>query len=134
MARPIEFRTRCEMTRGNDLLQDALQQLDGWSTDSTHISRTLAIDESQHADLTERIKIFADAYELRPDVRRFDGRTRIHVGRAEGVTLSEVSFAARVEDAYQHIAGVGAVAGRDPHGESATGSFRTWWSRRRNTD
>lgn len=118
------------MTRGDDLLQDALQQLDGWSTDSTHISRTLTINDSQHADLTERIKIFADAYELRPAVRRMDGNTRIDVTRAEGVTLSEVSFAARVEDAYQNIAGVSASLRAEPHAESATGGFRTWWSRR----
>lgn len=117
------------MTRGDDLLQDALQQLNGWSTDATHISRTLTIDDGQHADLTERIKIFADAYELRPEIQRTDGHTRIDVSRAEGVTLSEVSFAARVEDAYQHIAGVIAA---DPRPEPNTGGFRTWWNRRRN--
>lgn len=114
------------MTRGNDLLRDALQQLDGWNAAPTHISRTLTIDDSQHADLTERIKIFADALELRPDVRRLDGCTRIAVNRAEGVTISEIKFAARVEDAYQHIAGVVA----DPHKEATTGSLKAWWQRK----
>ncbi|CAM3496100.1 pterin dehydratase [Stackebrandtia soli] len=115
------------MTRGDDTLQDALQQLGGWSADSTHISRTLTIDESQHADLTERIKIFADALELSPDVRRFDGRTRIVINHVDGVGLSEVKFAARVEDAYQHLAG---TFGSEPHDEPTTGAIRTWWHRR----
>lgn len=119
------------MTRGNDLLQDALQQLDGWSTEPTHISRTLTIDDSQHADLTERIKIFADAFELRPAVCRRQGQTKIDIVRDEGVTVSEVSFAARVEDAYQNITGASQRIGVDPHAESATGGFRTWWSRKR---
>nr|WP_324796712.1 hypothetical protein [Stackebrandtia sp.] len=122
------------MTRGDDLLQDALQQLDGWSTDHTHISRVLTIDDSQHADLTERIKIFADAFELRPDVSRLDGQTRIDVTRPDGVSLSEVNFAARVEDAYQHIAGPTSTLGDGPHAESPSGAFRTWWSRRRNAN
>ena len=112
------------MTRGNDLLQDALQQLDGWSTEPNHISRTLTIDESQHADLTERIKVFADAFELRPHVRRRNGCTEIDISRDEGVTLSEVSFAARIEDAYQNITG----ATREPSPRAkSTGRSRAWW-------
>lgn len=114
------------MTRGNDLLQDVLEQLDGWNAEPTHISRTLTIDDRQHADLTERIKIFADALELNPYVKRHDGFTQIELNRADGVTLSEIKFAARVEDAYQHIAGVAV----NPHKEPTTGSLKAWWQRR----
>lgn len=114
------------MTRGNDLLQDVLRQLDGWNAEPTHISRTLTIDDRQHADLTERIKIFADALELNPYVKRHDGRTQIEVNRTDGVTMSEIKFAARVEDAYQHIAGVTA----NPHKEPTTGSLKAWWQRK----
>ncbi|MGH8877952.1 MAG: 4a-hydroxytetrahydrobiopterin dehydratase [Stackebrandtia sp.] len=120
------------MTRGEDLLQDALKQLDGWRTDATHMSRVLHLDESQHASLTEWIKIYADAFEQRPDIHRSDGQTRIAVAGTDGVTLSEVNFAARVEDAYQHITGSGS---RDPeanpHAETPTGALRAWWYRRR---
>lgn len=120
------------MTRGEDLLQDAIQQLDGWNTDNTRMTRVLTLDESQHASLTEWIKIYADAFEQRPDVSRSDGQTRILVAGTEGVTLSEVNFAARVEDAYQHIAGV-STRGPDsgPHADTPTGALRAWWNRRR---
>lgn len=120
------------MTRGEELLQDAIQQLDGWSTDATHMTRVLTLDESQHASLTEWIKIYADAFEQRPAVSRSDGKTRILVAGTEGVTLSEVNFAARVEDAYQHIAGVTTRStDSGPHAETPTGALRAWWNRRR---
>lgn len=120
------------MTRGEDLLQDAIQQLDGWSTDDIRMSRVLTLDDSQHASLTEWIKIYADAFEQRPDVSRSDGQTRILVAGTRGVTLSEVNFAARVEDAYQHITGVDPRAPRSgPHAETPTGALRAWWNRRR---
>lgn len=118
------------MTRGEDLLQDAIQQLDGWNCDDTRMTRVLPLDDSQHANLTEWIKIYADAFEQRPDVSRSDGQTRILVSGIGGVTLSEVNFAARVEDAYQHIAGVDSRVGRDPHAETPTGALRAWWHRR----
>lgn len=120
------------MTRGEDLLQDALRQLDGWSTDDTRMSRVLTLDESQHASLTEWIKIYADAFEQRPDVSRSDGQTRIAVAGTDGVTLSEVNFAARVEDAYQHIAGITSRDPRStPHADTPTGALRAWWNRRK---
>ena len=118
------------MTRGEDLLQDALKQLDGWNTDATHMSRVLQLDESQHASLTEWIKIYADAFEQRPDIQRSNGQTRIDVAGADTLTLSEVNFAARVEDAYQNIAG---PVERDPETdpETSTSALRSWWQRRR---
>lgn len=115
------------MTRGEDLLKDALRQLDGWSTDPTRISRTLTIDESQHADLSERIKIYADTLELCPAVSRRDGKTQIDVRRSEGVSLSEVNFAARVENAYRDIAGKTADEAESAPSKRVNG----WWQRRK---
>ncbi|MGH8791535.1 MAG: 4a-hydroxytetrahydrobiopterin dehydratase [Stackebrandtia sp.] len=113
------------------MLQDAMRQLDGWSSHPTRISRTLAIDESQHADLTERIKIYADTLRLRPDVSRRDGKTQIDLRSSDGVTLSEVNFAARVEGAYRDIAGTPVDQGAH-HVEPITGGFiRSWLGRRR---
>lgn len=89
---------------GQDFLHDALSQLDGWSNDRHEICRTFDIDESQHADLTERAKVFADVFRLRPDIRRVDGLTQIRIAQhAEGLTANEVALAARIEDAYRVV-------------------------------
>ncbi len=86
------------------VLRDALAQLGGWTGDAHQIHRTLELDEAQHADLTERIKVFADAMHLRPLIRRYNGRTEIRLGGPEQViTATEVAFAARVEDAYRTV-------------------------------
>jgi 4a-hydroxytetrahydrobiopterin dehydratase len=71
------------------------------------IRRTLQLDESQHADLTERIKVVADALQVRADVRRFDGRTQIRLRTPDRSALSpgEVTLAARIEDLYSKIIG-----------------------------
>jgi 4a-hydroxytetrahydrobiopterin dehydratase len=93
-----------------DYLSDALALLQGWTHDGGEIRRTLHLDDSQHAALTERMKVVADAVGVRPDVRRLDGRTqirlRIPVNGAPGAsTLSpgEVTLAARIEDLYKNI-------------------------------
>lgn len=86
---------------GQDFLHDALSQLTGWSSDGHEIRRTLEIDESEHADLTERVKVYSDALHLRPDVRRADGRTHIRIRGA--LTTAEVTLAARIEDAYRSV-------------------------------
>jgi len=88
-----------------DYLSDALALLGGWTRDGKEIRRTLRLDDAQHAQLTERIKVAADALQLRPDIRRLDGHTQIRVGAEDGAALSagEVTLAARIEDAYRSI-------------------------------
>ena len=91
-----------------DYLSDALALLQGWTHDGGEIRRTLHLDDSQHAALTERMKIVADALQLRPDVRRLDGRTQIRLripASPGGSDLSpgEVTLAARIEDLYKNI-------------------------------
>ncbi|MFV2087447.1 4a-hydroxytetrahydrobiopterin dehydratase [Micromonospora sp. LOL_021] len=90
---------------GRDYLSDALTQLDGWTQDGQQLRRTLLLDDSQHAELTERIKVAADALHLRPDVRRADGRTQIRLGSPDGdkITDGDVALAARIEDAYRTV-------------------------------
>ncbi|MFY1695754.1 MULTISPECIES: 4a-hydroxytetrahydrobiopterin dehydratase [unclassified Solwaraspora] len=90
---------------GRDYLSDALTQLDGWTQDGQQIHRTLLLDDSQHAELTERIKVAADALHLRPQVRRADGHTQICLGDPDGdkITEGDVTLAARIEDAYRTI-------------------------------
>ena len=48
----------------------------------------MRLDESEHAALTERIKVVADALQLRPDVRRLDGYTQICLRTPDGGSLT----------------------------------------------
>ena len=56
----------------NDL-RDALGQLKEWIGDTRELRRTMRLDDSEHAALTERIKVVSDALQVRPDVKRRDG-------------------------------------------------------------
>lgn len=92
-------------TKNRDYLSDALTVLSGWTRDGQQLRRTLALDEAQHADLTERIKVAADALHLRPEIRRLEGETQIRVAAtdAESITEGQVALAARIEDAYRTV-------------------------------
>jgi pterin-4a-carbinolamine dehydratase len=89
-----------------DYLADALGLLDGWTRDGREFRRTLRLDDSQHAALTERIKIVADTLQLRPHIRRLDGHTQIRLCMPDDGSLSagEVTLAARIEAMYRTIA------------------------------
>ncbi|MFI9639491.1 4a-hydroxytetrahydrobiopterin dehydratase [Micromonospora sp. NPDC051925] len=89
----------------HDYLSDALTLLHGWTRDGEQIRRTLVMDDTQHAELTERVKVVADALRLRPDISRRDTETRIRVGHGDGepLTEGEVLLAARIEDAYRTV-------------------------------
>lgn len=93
--------------RRGDYLADALTLLAGWTRSDQEITRTLPLDETQHAALTERIKVAADALQLQPEIRRTDGETWIRLTTPEGagLTAGEVTMAARIEDAYRTITG-----------------------------
>jgi hypothetical protein len=93
----------------DDYLTDALALLKGWTRDGIVLRRVLRLDDSQHAALTERIQVAADALEERPQVRRLDGHTQIVLtGEVNGpLAPNTVSLAARIEDAYRHITGRG---------------------------
>lgn len=92
-----------------DYLSDALTLLAGWTREGQQIKRTLVLDDTQHAALTERIKIIADALRLRPEIRRLDGHTQIRIGpRDTGeITEGEVTLAARIEDVYRAVTSAG---------------------------
>lgn len=92
-------------TAKDDYLSDALTLLDGWEQHDRNLVRTLPLDDSQHAAITERIKVAADALQLQPEIRRVDGQTRIRVCPPEGVGLTDgaVAMAARIEDAYRTV-------------------------------
>jgi len=92
---------------GRDDLRDALGQLKEWVVDAREIRRTMRLDDTQHAALTERIQVVAEALELRPDVRRLDGFTQVRLRMPNAGTLSagEVRLAARIEDAYRAVTG-----------------------------
>lgn len=91
----------------SDYLSDALTLLTGWTQDGDQLKRVLACDDSQHAALTERIKVAADTLRVRPSIRRLDGHTQICLGPNESNTITEgeVTLAARIEDAYRTVVG-----------------------------
>lgn len=97
----VLFRSRAK----HDYLSDALTLLTGWTREGEQIRRTLVIDDTQHAALTERVKVVADALHLRPEISRREDRTQIRVGHGDGAPLSEgeVLLAARIEDAYRAV-------------------------------
>ena len=88
-----------------DYLSDALTLLAGWTREGVEIKRTLRVDDAQHAALTERIQVAADALQVRPAVRRLDGYTQIMLRIPDGavLTASVVTMAARIEDAYRSV-------------------------------
>jgi pterin-4a-carbinolamine dehydratase len=88
-----------------DYLADALALLAGWTREGREIRRTLHLDDAQHAALTERIKVVADALQIRPHIRRLDGYTQIRLGSSDDPALSstQVALAARIEDAYRSV-------------------------------
>ena len=94
-------------TMRNDYLDDALALLAGWQRGDDTLTRTLPIDDAQHAALTERIKVAADALRIQPRISRQNGATEIRLDAPEGgsLTASEVTMAARIEDAYRAVTG-----------------------------
>jgi 4a-hydroxytetrahydrobiopterin dehydratase len=101
------MRARRHRERSSDYLSDALTLLGGWTQDGDQLTRVLPCDESQHAALTERIKVAADTLRIRPRISRLDGHTQICLGAADGVAITdgEVTLAARIEDAYRTVIG-----------------------------
>ncbi|MGK5443395.1 4a-hydroxytetrahydrobiopterin dehydratase [Micromonospora sp. URMC 105] len=91
----------------HDYLSDALTLLTGWTREGEQIRRILVMDDTQHAALTERVKVVADALRLRPEISRRDEETQIRVGHGDGepLTEGEVLLAARIEDAYRAVTG-----------------------------
>jgi 4a-hydroxytetrahydrobiopterin dehydratase len=101
------MRARKLRVNRSDYLSDALALLGGWTQDGLQLKRVLVCDESQHAALTERIKVAADTLRIRPSIRRLDGHTQICLDAADGDTITdgEVTLAARIEDAYRTVLG-----------------------------
>ncbi len=95
--------------QGGDYLSDALGLLAGWTRQDQGITRTLPLDDHQHAALTERIKVAADMLQLRPEISRQGGETHIRLDAPgdDGLTAGEVTMAARIEDAYRAVTGRG---------------------------
>jgi len=101
------MRARRQRATRPDYLSDALTLLGGWTQDGVQLKRVLACDDSQHAALTERIKVAADTLRIRPNIRRLEGHTQICLGARDGVAITdgEVTLAARIEDAYRTVVG-----------------------------
>jgi pterin-4a-carbinolamine dehydratase len=103
----VPMRARWNARVRADYLSDALAHLTGWTQEDRQLRRTFTLDDTQHAELTERIKVCADALRLRAELRRLDGHTQIKVTSADGAAITdrEVALAARIEDAYRAVTG-----------------------------
>ena len=90
---------------GRDDLRDALGQLTEWTGDTQELRRTMRLDETEHAALSERIKVVSDALQVLPMVRRLNGFTQVCLRTTDGgvLTAGEVRLAARIEDAYRAV-------------------------------
>ena len=101
------MRARRQRANRSDYLTDALALLSGWTRDGVQLRRELVCDESQHAALTERIKVAADTLHIRPSIRRANGHTQICLGDRDGeaITDGEVTLAARIEDFSRTVIG-----------------------------
>ncbi|GAA2515031.1 pterin dehydratase [Pilimelia columellifera] len=97
--------------RRPDYLSEALALLSGWRSDGPLLRRDLTLSDSEHAALTERIQVAADALQVRPQVRRTAGQTVIKLdarhddgrGPTPSLTPNAVAFAARIEHAYRAV-------------------------------
>ena len=103
------MRSKRQRAARSDYLSDALALLGGWTRDGVQLKRVLVCDDSEHADLTERIKVAADTLRIRPTIHRLDGHTQICLGAPDGIAITdgEVTLAARIEDAYRTVVGRG---------------------------
>ncbi|SNY06295.1 4a-hydroxytetrahydrobiopterin dehydratase [Paractinoplanes atraurantiacus] len=99
------MRARRQRMNRSDYLTDALTVLSEWTRDGVQLRRELACDDSQHAALTERIKVAADTLRIQPNIRRTNGHTQICLGDRDGDALTdgEVTLAARIEDFYRTV-------------------------------
>jgi pterin-4a-carbinolamine dehydratase len=94
-------------SRSRDYLSDALTLLHGWTRDGGELRRTLRLDDAQHVALAERVKVAADALQLRPDIRRLNGHTQIKLCTPDPApSAGEIALAARIEDFYRTIIGI----------------------------
>ena len=118
-------------TLNDEILREALAHLDGWQGDQHGIHRTLEINDAEHAELTERIKVVADAMRLHPTLRRTDGCTDIDVDPIDGESLStaQVALAARIEAAYRAVCGTSSSAA-----QPVQPAVRPWMRWRRHRD
>ena len=99
------MRARRRRSTSTDYLSDALGLRSGWTRDGVQLRRGLPCDDSEHAALTERIKVAVDTLHIRPNIRRVDGHTQICLGAQDGtaITDGEVTLAARIEDFYRIV-------------------------------
>ncbi|HEX5740088.1 MAG TPA: 4a-hydroxytetrahydrobiopterin dehydratase [Pilimelia sp.] len=90
--------------RRPDYLAEALELLAGWTRQGCEIHRRLALDDSQHAALTERVSVIADALQIRPHILRRDGHTLIRLHSPDDrLHAGTVTLAARIEAAYRVV-------------------------------
>ncbi len=92
-----------------------------WEHHDGHITRALELDDSQHAQLVEQIRIVADTFGLNPTLDRRNGLTHVSLCADQPDGDSLITFAGRIESAYIAVVGDEIARARQPRPH--------WWAR-----
>jgi 4a-hydroxytetrahydrobiopterin dehydratase len=89
------------------LVTDALQGLDGWSSDDSSLTKSVTLADETADQLLAEVATTADAMDHHPDVERTDGRIdfRLSTHSAGGITELDIMLAARIDDLIRHLTG-----------------------------
>ena len=103
-----------------ELVQDTLASLPGWTGDQRQISREVHLPPAADEELRRQVDEGAEAMDHHPEVHRVEGGTRfvLSTHSAGGVTELDVVMASRISDLAHRLApsepGVAAVREDDP--------------------
>lgn len=90
-----------------EIVADALTRLSGWSGDTKGLTRTFTLDDAQHADFLERVKVTSDAMDHHPDIGRNGRATQVTLvtHSSGGVTELDIALASRITDLARFATG-----------------------------
>ncbi len=89
------------------LIDDALTNLPDWSGTPERLTRTADLSDTEHAEVTGRIAVTADAMDHHPHVERADGQTRFALTTHSegGVTNKDIALAAEIDTVIRQTKG-----------------------------
>lgn len=90
-----------------ELIDDALNGLQGWSTDGTQLTRDVELDDAQHAQVERAVDEVQTAMNHHADVARQGGTTRfvLSTHSAGGLTPLDVTLASEIDNAVRKATG-----------------------------
>lgn len=82
-------------------VQEALSQLDGWSSDGSALHRHVALDDDQHAEVSRSVMATAESMNHHPDIGREGANTTFTLSTHSegGITALDATLAAKIDEA-----------------------------------